>query len=148
MFAKVLPSARLNPSPATLQVARPRCVQCHAAEPDVDASVTSPAVGEVGERLREWLASPFDFAAFGPRLTVGALLSAPDRIQSFGSELERVQELINSPAPPEEKSKQLASELEQCALYHLDNACITSARPMFVFQDFVSAIEDVPVHPG
>lgn len=79
----------------------------------MESSETPAASGDVGDKLREWLSSPFDVAAFGPRLTVGALLSAPDRIQTFGTELERVSELMSSPAPPEDKSKLLASELEK-----------------------------------
>lgn len=67
---------------------------------------------EVGAQLREWLASPFDFAAFGPRLTVGALLSAPDKISSLQTEIEKARDIINSPAPPEDKSKLLAAQIE------------------------------------
>lgn len=91
---------------------------CHATEPGIDPVAVPPVSDDVGEKLREWLSSPFDLAAFGPRLTVGALLSAPERIQTFGSELERVSELMNSPAPAEDKSKLLAGELEKYAPVH------------------------------
>lgn len=116
MFTTVRP-VRASPALPAL-ASRSRYVQCRASEPEVTSSASASVPDDVGEKLRGWLSSPFDLAAFGPRLTVGALLSAPDRIQSFGSELERVSELMNSPAPPEDKSKQLAGELETCETSH------------------------------
>jgi hypothetical protein len=71
---------------------------------------------DVGEKLRGWLQSPFDFAAFGPRLAVGAILSAPERIQQVGSEIEKASEVLNSPAPAEDKTKMLAAQLETYVL--------------------------------
>lgn len=76
------------------------------------SSSVSPPPPDVGESLREWLVSPFDIAAFGPRLTVGALLSAPEKIQNLQREISKAQEVINSPAPAEDKGKLLAAQLE------------------------------------
>lgn len=119
-------AVRANPVPA-VPGSRPRFVKCSAAEPEVESTTALPVSGDVGEKLREWLSSPFDLAAFGPRLTVGALLSAPERIQTFGSELERVSELMSSPAPPEDKSKLLASELEKITTEFLEKGAYVEA---------------------
>jgi hypothetical protein len=72
----------------------------------------APPPPEVGKQLREWLVSPFDFAAFGPRLTLGALLSAPEKLQTLQQEIEKARETLSSPAPAEDKGKLLAAQLE------------------------------------
>jgi hypothetical protein len=95
----------------------PRSV-IHSYEPTsagpspVELPAVSTSTEKVGEKLAEWLKSPFDFAAFGPRLTVGALLSAPEKLNSLSDDVQKFTEILNSPAPPEDKSKQVASELE------------------------------------
>jgi hypothetical protein len=69
----------------------------------------------VGDKVSEWLKTPFDFAAFGPRVTVGALLSAPERLRTLSTEIEKVQDILASPAPANDKSKMVAAELERFA---------------------------------
>ena len=76
------------------------------------ASSVAPPPPNVGEKIKDWLVSPFDIAAFGPRLTVGALLSAPEKIQSLQSEISKAQETLSSPAPAEDKGKLLAAQIE------------------------------------
>ena len=96
---------------------RRRCVVTRAAEaePVYTQPTTATPLAEPGKKLNEWLKTPFDLAAFGPRVTVGALLSAPERFGRLQAEVQRVTEVLNSPAPVEDKTKMLAVELETCA---------------------------------
>lgn len=100
---------------------RPRyCVRAKAAESDAlyaasPPTATSAPIPEPGQKLGEWLKSPFDLAAFGPRVTVGALMSVPERLSALESEVQRVTDVLQSPAPIDDKTKMLASELETCA---------------------------------
>ena len=80
------------------------------------SSSVAPPPPNVGEKLKDWLVSPFDIAAFGPRLTVGALLSAPEKIQSLQTEFSKAQETLSSPAPAEDKGKLLAAQIETYAV--------------------------------
>jgi hypothetical protein len=73
-----------------------------------------PPPSEPGKKISGWLKSPFDLVAFGPRLAAGALMSAPERMNKLSAEVQRVNELLSSPAPVEDKSKMLAIELEMC----------------------------------
>jgi hypothetical protein len=36
-----------------------------------------------GNKVEQWFRTPFDIAAFGPRATLGALLSMPERLQTL-----------------------------------------------------------------
>jgi hypothetical protein len=36
-----------------------------------------------GNKVEQWFKTPFDIAAFGPRATLGALLSMPERLQTL-----------------------------------------------------------------
>ena len=79
--------------------------------PTADTS-TSPAPGD---KITEWIKSPFDVASFGPRLTVGYALSRLAQPSKLQDELETLRNLLQSPAPLEDKGKLVAAELEQYA---------------------------------
>jgi hypothetical protein len=78
------------------------------------------ARAELGNAVGKWLASPFDIVTFGARLAVGAVVSAPDRLGSLQDDIARVNEIVSSPAPPEDKLRSLASEAETCAPHVLE----------------------------
>jgi hypothetical protein len=40
-------------------------------------------VAVVGDKLGRWLKTPFDVISFGPRASAGALVSAPERLQTL-----------------------------------------------------------------
>lgn len=64
----------------------------------------------VGERIQKWLQSPFDIAAFGPRATLGALLTAPERIQNLQSDLQQLGELVQDSSRETQEKKQVVLE--------------------------------------
>jgi hypothetical protein len=47
----------------------------------VDTSIA--AKRSAGNKVEQWFKTPFDIAAFGPRATLGALLSMPQRLQTL-----------------------------------------------------------------
>ncbi|EFJ48791.1 hypothetical protein VOLCADRAFT_104621 [Volvox carteri f. nagariensis] len=83
----------------------------------VRAQLDSPAVGSKVER---WLKTPFDILAFGPRAGAGALLSAPERLQTLQSDFEKALELLQDPRPIEEKQTVLLKEVEETLVGFLE----------------------------
>ena len=110
--------------PTHHRVTRSRCGTVARADaesmlpnaPPAPAELPPPPMAEPGQKLNDWFQSPFDYAAFGPRVTMGALMSAPERFSKLSEEVQRVTDVLNSPAPVEDKSKQLAIELETCVV--------------------------------
>lgn len=79
------------------------------------ASSTAP-----GSRVEQWMRTPFDLLAFGPRAGLGALLSLPERLQTLQSDLERVNELVQDPRPVEEKQQLVLQEVEDTLVTFLE----------------------------
>ncbi|KAF6254764.1 P-loop containing nucleoside triphosphate hydrolase protein [Scenedesmus sp. NREL 46B-D3] len=67
---------------------------------------------ELGSKVEQWLRTPFDVASFGPRATLGALLSMPEKLQSLQMDMERVTQLVQDPRPVEEKQQLVLQEVE------------------------------------
>ena len=70
--------------------------------------------------MGKWLKTPFDLLAFGARASAGALVSAPAKLSTLQSDLERVIELAQDPRPFEEKGAVLTQELESTLLEYLE----------------------------
>lgn len=81
----------------------------------VTPAVDTTAAPAPGDKVVEWIKSPFDFASFGPRLAVGYAMSRLAQPTKITGELETLRNLIQSPAPLEDKGKLVAAELETCA---------------------------------
>lgn len=73
-----------------------------------------------GNRVEQWLKTPFDIAAFGPRVATGALLSLPEQLQSLQSDVERLTQLVQDPRPVEEKQQLVLAEVEDTLLTFLE----------------------------
>jgi hypothetical protein len=54
----------------------------------------------VGSKLEPYLATPFDVLAFGPRTTVGALLTAPQRLGALQADVQRLVDLVQASPEP------------------------------------------------
>mmetsp|Transcript_13897 Transcript_13897/g.24359 ORF Transcript_13897/g.24359 Transcript_13897/m.24359 type:complete len:266 (+) Transcript_13897:86-883(+) len=78
----------------------------------------------VGDKVGKWMLTPFDLLAFGPRATAGALISAPERLQTLQSDLQRLVELVQDPRPLEEKQSVLMKEMETTVLEFLEKGTI------------------------
>eukprot|EP00882_Tetradesmus_deserticola_P013548 GHRQ01014384.1.p1 GENE.GHRQ01014384.1~~GHRQ01014384.1.p1 ORF type:complete len:171 (+),score=49.01 GHRQ01014384.1:166-678(+) len=65
-----------------------------------------------GSKVEQWLKTPFDIASFGPRATLGALLSMPEKLQSLQTDVERVTLLVQDPRSVEEKQQLVLQEVE------------------------------------
>lgn len=74
----------------------------------------------VGDKVGKWLKTPFDLLAFGARASAGALVSAPAKLSTLQSDIERVIELAQDPRPLEEKQAVIALELESTLLEYLE----------------------------
>lgn len=65
-----------------------------------------------GSKVEQWLKTPFDIASFGPRATLGALLSMPEKLESLQADMERITTLVQDPRPVEEKQQLVLQEVE------------------------------------
>ncbi|WIA28956.1 hypothetical protein OEZ86_011478 [Tetradesmus obliquus] len=65
-----------------------------------------------GGKVEQWLKTPFDIASFGPRATLGALLSMPEKLESLQADMERITTLVQDPRPVEEKQQLVLQEVE------------------------------------
>ncbi|CAL8462108.1 g1639 [Coccomyxa elongata] len=74
-----------------------------------DPVVPTPALGN---RVEAWLKTPMDILTFGPRATVGALLSLPERAQTLQQDLDRINMLLQDPRSLDDKRDELAKEVE------------------------------------
>lgn len=97
-------AGRQLPAPSR-RVSRRMCVQAQAAP---------------GSKIEQWLKTPFDIAAFGPRATFGALVSMPERLQTLQSDIEKVTELLQDPRPLDEKRDVLLQEVEDTVVEFLE----------------------------
>lgn len=73
-----------------------------------------------GNKVEQWFRTPFDIAAFGPRATLGALLSLPERLQTLPTDVQRVAELVQDPRPVEEKQQLVLQEVEDTLVTFLE----------------------------
>lgn len=80
--------------------------------PEPQFSTDSASGLDAGPQLKQWLRSPFDILALGPRATLGALLNAAELAQSMPAELEKLQMLAQDPRPMQEKQAVIAKEIE------------------------------------
>ncbi|GAX80667.1 hypothetical protein CEUSTIGMA_g8102.t1 [Chlamydomonas eustigma] len=71
------------------------------------AEIPFDASSIVGDKLGRWLKTPFDVLTFGPRASAGALVSAPERLQTLQYDLEKAWELVQDPRPISEKQEVL-----------------------------------------
>jgi hypothetical protein len=88
---------------------------------DSQAKLPPGATENPGNRISQWFQSPFDVAAFGPRLVVG-FLSKCAQPSNVVDELQRVTDLSQSPAPTQYKTNLVALELETCEFFRLCSA--------------------------
>eukprot|EP00210_Caulerpa_lentillifera_P006239 g5960.t1 len=65
-----------------------------------------------GERLQDWVKSPFLIATFGPRVALGALLTTPQRLAQLPDDLSKVRDLLSGSQPIDEKASILIEEVE------------------------------------
>ncbi|GMH41523.1 hypothetical protein BSKO_09433 [Bryopsis sp. KO-2023] len=86
--------------------------RAHRSSLIVVRAESSGSPSRPGEKIERWLKTPFDVAALGPRVTVGALVSAPDKLQELQSDLVKIGELVQDPRSPAEKQQILFNELE------------------------------------
>eukprot|EP00879_Flechtneria_rotunda_P005220 GHRR01005503.1.p1 GENE.GHRR01005503.1~~GHRR01005503.1.p1 ORF type:complete len:257 (+),score=83.41 GHRR01005503.1:408-1178(+) len=82
--------------------------------------VRAESTFSTGNKVEQWLRTPFDIAAFGPRTFVGGLVSLPERLQSLQTDLERVQLLVQDPRPIEEKQQLVLQEVEDTLVSFLE----------------------------
>ncbi|DBA93499.1 TPA: hypothetical protein ACH3X3_013598 [Trebouxia sp. C0006] len=80
--------------------------------PEPQFSTDTVAGSVAGPQLKQWLRSPFDILALGPRATLGALLNAAELAQAMPAEMEKLQMLAQDPRPFQEKQAVLAQEVE------------------------------------
>eukprot|EP00878_Enallax_costatus_P029799 GHUV01032356.1.p1 GENE.GHUV01032356.1~~GHUV01032356.1.p1 ORF type:complete len:239 (+),score=73.22 GHUV01032356.1:558-1274(+) len=73
-----------------------------------------------GSRVEQWMRTPFDLLAFGPRAGLGALLSMPERLQTLQSDVERVSQLVQDPRSVEEKQQLVMQEVEDTLVTFLE----------------------------
>ncbi|KAG1658485.1 hypothetical protein FOA52_006264 [Chlamydomonas sp. UWO 241] len=81
-------------------------------------------VEPVGDRIAAWIATPFDLLSFGPRAGMGALVSAPERLQRLSSDMERAMELLQDPRPINEKQEALLREFEATMVEFLEKGAV------------------------
>lgn len=98
---------------------------------------------EVGEskRLADYLASPFDFATFGPRLVTGVLMSAQEVTQGLQADIERASTLLQGPRPQSEKQEILVKEVEARLAKYLQKGAALEAEVLTAVSDLLP--EDV-----
>jgi len=82
------------------------------ARPAARQAVVVQASSSPGAKVEKWLKTPFDVLSFGPRATVGALISLPERLQMLQADVEKVTELIQDPRPIDEKQQVVLQEVE------------------------------------
>eukprot|EP00878_Enallax_costatus_P036734 GHUV01041280.1.p1 GENE.GHUV01041280.1~~GHUV01041280.1.p1 ORF type:complete len:178 (+),score=53.08 GHUV01041280.1:431-964(+) len=80
----------------------------------------STSTSAPGSRVEQWMRTPFDLLAFGPRAGLGALLSMPERLQTLQSDVERVSQLVQDPRSVEEKQQLVMQEVEDTLVTFLE----------------------------
>lgn len=117
------PSIELQPRPAK-GLRRARQPPIVRAQQTAGSTSTEP---RIGEKIRKWMQTPFDLAAFGPRATLGALISAPEKLQNLQSDLIRISELLQDPRPAQEKGEVLLEEIETRIVDFLERGATVEA---------------------
>lgn len=60
----------------------------------VNLEIESQRGSWVGEKLQDWIQSPAQIITFGPRVTLGAILAAPERFSQLCSSFLHSKELF------------------------------------------------------
>eukprot|EP01024_Parvocaulis_polyphysoides_P007763 TRINITY_DN12287_c0_g1_i1.p1 TRINITY_DN12287_c0_g1~~TRINITY_DN12287_c0_g1_i1.p1 ORF type:complete len:267 (+),score=44.58 TRINITY_DN12287_c0_g1_i1:57-857(+) len=75
---------------------------------------------EVGSKVQQWLASPYDALTFGPRFTLGSLLKLPNTLQGLPQDVDRLVKLLQDDRSVEEKQNIILQELEERVVGNLE----------------------------
>ncbi|GBF98862.1 hypothetical protein Rsub_11466 [Raphidocelis subcapitata] len=117
-------------------------------------SVRCLATSQPGSKVEQWLKTPFDVAAFGPRAAFGALVSLPERLQMLQSDVSKLTELAQSPRPIEEKGQLVLQEVESVLVECLQRGAavetdVLSAVKAALPAELAAAVDGVvPPVPG
>lgn len=87
-----------------------------------------------GNKVEQWFRTPFDIAAFGPRATLGALLSMPERLQTLPTDMQRVAELVQDPRPVEEKQQLVLQEVEDTLVSFLERGATAESDTLSIIK--------------
>eukprot|EP01026_Neomeris_dumetosa_P044129 TRINITY_DN3711_c0_g1_i5.p1 TRINITY_DN3711_c0_g1~~TRINITY_DN3711_c0_g1_i5.p1 ORF type:complete len:255 (-),score=42.69 TRINITY_DN3711_c0_g1_i5:191-955(-) len=103
---------------------------------------------EVGTKVAQWLTSPYDALTFGPRFTIGSLLSLPNTIQGLPQDVERLVKLLQDDRPLEDKQKIVLQELEARVASNLEQGAFVEEDVMnnirtMLPSELVSQIEQI-----
>jgi len=91
--------------------------------------------------LANYLASPFDFATFAPRLLTGVLMSAQEVARDLQGDIEKASTLLQGPRPQSEKQEILVKEVEARLAKYLQKGAALEAEVLTAVSDLLP--EDV-----
>lgn len=78
-----------------------------------------------GAKVQKWVATPYDFVAFGARAGMGALIRGFDG--SLQTDVQRYMELLQDPRPLEDKAAVLLKEVEDIMVDCLEKGAIVES---------------------
>ncbi|KAL4531413.1 hypothetical protein Ndes2526B_g04465 [Nannochloris sp. 'desiccata'] len=102
-------------------------------------TVGSPSVrcqSQVGDKVLPMLRGPADILFLGPRIALGALLTANQNLERLPADIERLSNLAADPRPMEQKQNELFLELE-------DRVAGCLERGLVAENDVITTINEV-----